>query len=86
MENRPSTRQQRKNVKTPKLKIITDPAQSAKEAGLVYVGDDTPGIRRKRAGKGFYFVGPDGARIRDEAQIARIRALGIPPAWTDVWI
>jgi DNA topoisomerase-1 len=86
MASRPRTPQQRKNAKTAKLKIITDPAQSAREAGLVYVSDDTPAIRRKRAGKGFYFVGPDGARIRDEAQIARIRALGIPPAWTNVWI
>ncbi len=63
-----------------------DPADSARAAGLRYVGDATPGIRRVRSGKGFRFVGPDGHAVRDEATLARIRALAIPPAWTDVWV
>jgi len=45
-----------------------------------------PGIRRKRAGKYFSYVGPDGRTIRDPAELQRIRRLAIPPAWTDVWI
>ena len=45
-----------------------------------------PGIRRKKAGKGFTYVAQDGKTIRDEAELARIRSLAIPPAYTDVWI
>jgi DNA topoisomerase I len=63
-----------------------DPIESAQSAGLRYVSDTTPGIARKRAGKGFSYVGPDGARISDKKEIARIRSLAIPPAYTDVWI
>lgn len=59
---------------------------AARAAGLRYVSDDTPGIRRKRAGTGFTYIGLDGAPIRDKTELRRIRALGIPPAWTDVWI
>ena len=66
--------------------VAVDPVQSAKEAGLRYVSDELPGIRRRKRGKGFGYVGPDGAPVRDEKPLARIRALAIPPAWTDVWI
>ncbi|HEV2107750.1 MAG TPA: DNA topoisomerase IB [Thermomicrobiales bacterium] len=66
--------------------LITDPAASAKAAGLRYVHDDRPGITRKRAGKGFSYITPDGKRIQDKAERTRIEALAIPPAWTDVWI
>jgi DNA topoisomerase-1 len=62
------------------------PPESAAAAGLRYVPDEAPGIRRRRAGRGFSYIGPDGAPIRDAAQLARIKALAIPPAWTDVWI
>lgn len=62
------------------------PVASAEEAGLRYVTDEAPGIRRMRAGKGFYYLGVDGKPIRDRAELARIASLGIPPAWTDVWI
>ena len=65
---------------------MTDPEESAEEAGLVYVTDQVPGIRRKRAGKGFTYVDPDGKRIADEKHLAWIKRLAIPPAWTDVWI
>ena len=65
---------------------ISDPVESAKVAGLRYVTDEMPGIRRKRAGKGFIYRGPDGQTIRDPKELARFKALGIPPAWTDVWI
>jgi len=69
-----------------KLKIVTDPVESAKEAGLRYVSDSKPGISRRRAGKGFRYFDADGKPIRDKATLARIRSLVIPPAWKDVWI
>ncbi|HEU4523503.1 MAG TPA: hypothetical protein VFR62_00680 [Gemmatimonadales bacterium] len=50
------------------------------------MSDTTPGIQRKRAGTGFTYVGPDGRGITDKRELARIRALAIPPAYTDVWI
>ena len=45
-----------------------------------------PGITRRRAGKGFTYLDQDGNRVEDPAVVDRIRALAIPPAWTDVWI
>jgi len=55
-------------------------------AGLRYVTDRTPGIRRVRRGAGFRFLHPDGRPVTDDATLARIRALAIPPAYRDVWI
>ena len=63
-----------------------DPQASAEEAGLRYVTDDVPGVRRRRAGKGFTYLGTDGKRITDADRVAWFRQLAIPPAWTDVWI
>jgi DNA topoisomerase-1 len=60
--------------------------ESAAAAGLSYVTDSMPGIRRKRRGRGFVFLGVDGAPVDDEEQLRRFRSLVIPPAWTDVWI
>lgn len=54
--------------------------------GLRYVTDATPGISRRRAGKGFTYIGLDGKPIRDKAERDRIAKLAVPPAWTDVWI
>ena len=45
-----------------------------------------PGLRRRRLGRGFGYIDERGRRIADAAVIDRIRALAIPPAWTDVWI
>lgn len=55
-------------------------------AGLRWCSDEVAGIRRKRAGRGFFYLGRDGARVTDEKVLGRIRALAIPPAWTQVWI
>ena len=47
---------------------------------------DGPGITRRRAGKGFSYRDEDGRRIDDPDLLGRIKALAVPPAWTDVWI
>ena len=60
--------------------------ESAKIAGLRYVSDTAPGIRRRRAGRGFSYLDSDGRLLRDRPTLKRIKALAIPPAWTDVWI
>ena len=54
--------------------------------GLVWVSDQAPGIRRIRVGADFAYVGPDGKRVRKAAELQRIRALAVPPAYEDVWI
>jgi len=46
----------------------------------------SPGIVRRRRGRGFEYLDPDGGRVDDAETLERIRALVIPPAWTDVWI
>jgi DNA topoisomerase-1 len=66
--------------------VVTDPVESAKEAGLRYVLDTSPGIARKRHGRGFRYVDSDGRAVRDKETLARIRSLVIPPAWRQVWI
>jgi DNA topoisomerase-1 len=71
------------------VSMTLDPSASveaAAAAGLRYVNDESPGIRRKRAGGGFTYVGADGKRITDPAVLLRVKHLVIPPAWTDVWI
>ena len=65
---------------------IDNPVQVAKAAGLRYVSDTSAGIRRKRVGKNFSYIALDGKPIHDQEELRRIRSLGIPPAWTNVWI
>jgi DNA topoisomerase I len=65
---------------------IVDPRDAAEMAGLLYVSDEEPGIRRKKSGKGFTYTNPDGNKVEDKATLERIRSLAIPPAYTDVWI
>ncbi|MFC0340930.1 DNA topoisomerase IB [Paracoccus niistensis] len=65
---------------------IVDPQEAAVSAGLVYVSDTEPGITRRRAGKGFSYRDVQGRTVKDKEVLARIRALAIPPAYTDVWI
>jgi len=60
--------------------------EAAKSAGLVYVNDHDPGIHRIATRHGADYRDPSGKPLRDEAALARIRKLAIPPAWTDVWI
>jgi DNA topoisomerase-1 len=66
--------------------LIAEAKAAAKSAGLRYASDEQPGIRRKRAGKGFSYVDADGKTVRDPKTLKRIRSLAVPPAWTEVWI
>jgi DNA topoisomerase I len=75
-----------RKVSVPAPEVVSDPIESAESAGLRYVSDTQPGIRRKKSGKGFAYVGTDGKTIRDPKELARLRSLAIPPAYTDVWI
>jgi len=66
------------------------PTAAAQRVGLRWTNDSSPGLtRRPRRDGGFDYLDMRGARgklVRDEATLARIRKLAIPPAWTEVWI
>lgn len=62
------------------------PARAEVPPGLTWCSDEHPGLRRTPAGKGFAYHDVKGELIRDAKLLDRIRALGIPPGWTDVWI
>ena len=70
------------------LQASTDFAAGAPQTpnGLRYVSGREPGIRRVRSGKGFRYLDAQGNMVRDKTELARIRALVIPPAYRDVWI
>jgi DNA topoisomerase I len=68
------------------ISIVTDAEDAAASAGLRYVADAHPGLRRHKSGNGFCYIRPDGSRLFDKTAVKRIRSLAIPPAWTDVWI
>ena len=61
-------------------------SEEIKEIGLVYVTDSMPGLYRKGKPGKFYYEDHNGQRVKDEAQLERIKALVLPPAWTEVWI
>ena len=65
---------------------VADPRDAAEEAGLRYVDDTMPGLTRRKSGTGFAYRDARGQPVRDAKTLARIRALAIPPAYTDVWI
>lgn len=64
----------------------TNGRHHARRAGLRYCSDDVPGIFRKGTGRRVTYVDCQGKPVRNNATLARIRSLVIPPAWTDVWI
>jgi DNA topoisomerase-1 len=68
------------------VQTIVDPKDAAESAGLKYVSDDRPGIRRRKSGNGFTYFRADGSRLTDPDVLRRIKSLAIPPAWIDVWI
>jgi DNA topoisomerase I len=68
------------------IQTILDARETAEVNGLRYVSDDSPGIRRKKAGKGFCYLQASGARLANPHILRRLKALAVPPAWTDVWL
>jgi DNA topoisomerase I len=68
------------------IQMIVDPKVAAESAGLKYVTDARPGIRRRKSGKGFTYTRADGSRLAEADVLGRVKALAVPPAWTDVWI
>jgi DNA topoisomerase-1 len=66
--------------------MAAESAQMAVEAGLLYVSCEEPGIRRVRAGKGFYYLTPANRRLSSASELRRIEGLAVPPAYEDVWI
>ncbi|CAN5449174.1 DNA topoisomerase IB [soil metagenome] len=66
--------------------LTTVSISSAKAAGLHYVNDSTPGLGRRLVGKTFQYFDENGKRVRNRDTLAGIKALVLPPAWTDVWI
>ena len=75
-----------RNGKSYKAPPVLHPAASARAAGLRHVSDDVPGMSRRRSGKAFRYLHPDGSAVRDRHTLGGIRALAVPPAWTEVWI
>jgi DNA topoisomerase-1 len=65
---------------------LEDTQAAAEAAGLRYVGEEEEGFSRKKAGRGFAYFDTQDKLVRDEKHLVRIRALAIPPAWTNVWI
>ncbi len=66
--------------------MIADVSQLLEEADLRYVSTDSPGITRRRSGRGFSYYDTSGKRITDRRLRQWIASIGIPPAWEAVWI
>ncbi len=66
--------------------IMSIVEQLTKQEGLRYVNDSMPGISRQKRGNSFWYFDPHGNRITSASELARIKALVIPPAYRDVWI
>ncbi|MFC6644225.1 DNA topoisomerase IB [Granulicella cerasi] len=73
-------------MRAKKIAVVMDPVVAAKAAGLRYVSDRQPGLHRVKRGKGFGYVDAERKAVRDAETLGRIKALVIPPAWTEVWI
>ena len=86
LRRKPDDVKQRQIDTVATLEAALDPAVAAKRAALRYVNDSMPGITRHNARNGFDYRLSDGSLVRDVATLKRIRALAIPPAWSDVWI
>lgn len=84
--HKPLRRTYRERMAEENATIVDQPEADAKSAGLRYVSDNKPGIRRERRGDEFIFFDADGRRIEDEKELKRIRSIGIPPAYENVWI
>ena len=58
-----------------------EPEEAAAFAGLRYVNDAGPGIHRRRRGRGFAYVAPNGEAITDPERLEWIRSIAIPPVF-----
>src|SRR2546423_4166171 len=65
---------------------VAEAAEMAAAAGLVYVPDSDPGIRRLRKGNKFAYLMPDDRPVVADSELGRMASLAIPPAYEDVWI
>jgi DNA topoisomerase I len=65
---------------------VEEGREAAEEAGLIYVTGDEPGISRRPTASGFAYYNSQGRLVQNERTLDRIRALAIPPAYTNVWI
>src|SRR5213075_456949 len=82
----PARKLRAEKKKIDEIEIAPDPVEVAEEAGLRYVSDESPGYTRKAKGDDFEYFDTEGKKIRDEKRLLRIKRIGIPPAYTDVWI
>jgi len=82
----PSSKSRAEKKKIDEIEIAPDPVEVAEEAGLRYVSDEQPGYTRKAKGDDFEYFDTEGKKIRDETRLLRIKRIGVPPAYTDVWI
>lgn len=65
---------------------VDDPRAVAEAAGLTYVSDEVDlGCRRRKRGRGFSYIAPDGTTVSGDTQDA-LDSLAVPPAWSEVWI
>ncbi|NNE53988.1 MAG: DNA topoisomerase IB [Sulfitobacter sp.] len=55
-------------------------------ADLIYVSDAEPGITRRKRGRGWSYIAPDGTTINRGPERKRLDALAVPPAYKDVWM
>jgi DNA topoisomerase-1 len=67
------------------VQTIVHPKDAAKSAGLRFVSDARPEIRRRKLGKGCTYTRADGSKLTEPDVLRRIKAPAIPPALTDVW-
>jgi DNA topoisomerase-1 len=58
---------------------------TSKSRALEYVDDQAPGITRKKSGHGWAYFDPQGKRITNRAEIDRLNAVALPPAYTNAW-
>jgi DNA topoisomerase-1 len=76
----------RRNPRIARRQLDAGPATPEPPPELSFQLDWTAGIRRRRGRGSFRYVSSTGKTIRDARILRRIRALAIPPAWSDVWI
>ncbi len=75
-----------RSVFDPELQFILESRMHPVPNLMRYSEDSEPGISRHRRGQNFYYKLPDGKTLKAEETLTRIKSLGLPPAYEDVWI